>query len=370
MDAPTTAGPAAIPWRPQQRAAVAAPPRRAVGWPLALVLAGACQVVVVAGIVALAPSALHPAALVALVAAAAVLGHLPLAVLVEARVFRPLRALRDASARARRAQGEAAVTLPANAHPDLERVARSFQRLLDVMTGDRRRLREVAARAIRAQETERARIARQLQEETAQSLAALLFHLRAARVTEDAEAHDAMLDEVRAALSETTDTVRRFARGLHPPALEELGVGAAVEAYAAALADPRGPRVEVRADDVRPLLGRERELSLFRILQEALANTVRHASASSVRVEIAVDGDVVRATVADDGRGFAVEETEAAHPCLGLFGLRERALYAGGSARVESAPGRGTTVRVEMPGPQEPAARPGWPVILPGAALG
>jgi two-component system, NarL family, sensor histidine kinase UhpB len=370
MDVPSPATPAAIPWRPPPRAGAAAPQRPAIGWTAALVLAGACQVVVVVGIVALAPSALHPTALVALVAAAAVLGHLPLAVLVEARVFRPLRELRDASARARRAHGEAAVTLPANAHPDLARVARSFQRLLDAMTGDRRRLREVAARAIRAQETERARIARQLQEETAQSLAALLFHLRAARATEDARAHDAMLDEVRAALSETTDTVRRFARGLHPPALEELGVGAAVEAYAAALTDHGGPRIEVRADDVRPLLGRERELSLFRILQEALGNTVRHASASTVRVEIAAEDGVVRATVTDDGRGFAVEETEASLPCLGLFGLRERALYAGGSARVESAPGRGTTVRVEMPGSQAPAAAPAWPVILPGAARG
>jgi two-component system, NarL family, sensor histidine kinase UhpB len=336
---------------------------------LAAVLVTAAAAAAAAAIGAGRPAVTH-AALVFLVAAAAgAAAHLPLLSLLHARVLRPLRGLRETAERSRSAGAEAVVRLPENVHEDLRATARAFERLETEAAGDRRRLREVAARAIRAQETERSRVSRQLQEETAQSLAALLFHLRAIGATPDAAAREGMLEEVRAGLSEVTDTVRRFARRLHPPALDELGVGPAVEAYAAALTERGGPRVVVSADGVRPLLGTERELSLFRILQEALANAVRHARASSVHVSIAAGARGVVATVEDDGCGFDVAATEARLPCLGLVGLRERALYAGGSASVESAPGRGTTVTVELPA-SAAAERPTWPVILPSVPTG
>jgi signal transduction histidine kinase len=214
---------------------------------------------------------------------------------------------------------------------------------------DRRLLREVAARAFRAQETERMRIARELQEETAQTLSGLLLHLRVARGLTDAAAREEVLDEIRAALADTTDTVRRFARGLYPPALHDLGVAAAVQSYADTLSESSGLRITVAAGEVNGLLESEGELALYRVLQEALANAVRHAGARSVEVRIARDGDRVRAAVEDDGRGFDLAAREAAHPCLGLFGMRERARHAGGSTHVESAPGRGTRVTVEIP---------------------
>jgi signal transduction histidine kinase len=214
---------------------------------------------------------------------------------------------------------------------------------------DRRLLRETAARAFRAQETERMRIARELQEETAQTLSALLLHLQVARTLPDPEARAEVLEQIRGGLVEATDTVRRFARGLYPPALNDVGLVAAVQAYADTLSERGGPRITVSADDVQGLLSRDRELSLYRVLQEALANAVRHAGAAAVEVRIARDGRWVRATVEDDGVGFDLAAREADHPCLGLFGLRERALYAGGTASVESAPGTGTRVRVELP---------------------
>jgi signal transduction histidine kinase len=214
---------------------------------------------------------------------------------------------------------------------------------------DRRLLRETAARAFRAQETERMRIARELQEETAQTLSALLLHLQIARMHTDAEARAAVLEEIRSGLVEATDTVRRFARGLYPPALNDVGLVAAVQSYADTLSERGGPRITVVAGEIRGLLTRERELALYRVLQEALGNAVRHAGARDVEVRIAAVGDRVLASVVDDGTGFDVAAEEAAHPCLGLFGMRERALYAGGSASVESEPGRGTRVAVELP---------------------
>jgi signal transduction histidine kinase len=275
MNAPIRGPAVSIPVQSPGLAEGAVPTGAAAAMTAGPVLATAGAVIATAAATALAllllpDAAGRPAAVFPLVALAGAAAHLPLVAALRRSLLRPLRRLREAAAR-RRDPADTDVSLPAGAHA----------------AGDRRRLREVAARAIRAQETERIRVARQLQEETAQTLAALLFHLRAARLTTDEAARDGILEELGTALSEVTDTVRRFARGLHPPALDELGVGPAVEAYAAALTERGGPVITVAADDVRPVLGRERELSLFRVVQEAVGNAVRHAGASSIHVAIA-----------------------------------------------------------------------------------
>lgn len=236
---------------------------------------------------------------------------------------------------------------------------------------DRRQLREMAARAYRAQETERMRISRELQEETAQTLSALLLHLQAARALPDEVSRAAVLEEIRAGLVEATDTVRRFARGLYPPALNDVGLVAAVQSYADTLSERGGPRITVVAGEIRGLLAPERELTLYRVLQEAISNAVRHAAARNVEVRIAPDRDAVAASVDDDGRGFDPAEAEAAHPCLGLYGMRERALYAGGEASVESAPGAGTRVTVRLPVAERADAGAGLTIVpRPLAAAG
>jgi signal transduction histidine kinase len=222
---------------------------------------------------------------------------------------------------------------------------------------DRLLLRETAARAFRAQETERMRIARELQEETAQTLSALLLHLQVARGIEDAAARATVLDEIRAGLTDATDTVRRFARGLYPPALNDAGLAAAVIAYADSLTGSGAPSITVAAGDIVGLLSRERELALYRVLQEAIGNAVRHSRARNVRVHLERAGDEIVARVEDDGAGFDVAEREADHPCLGLFGMRERALHAGGVTRVDSAPGGGTRVVTSFPLAEPIAAR-------------
>lgn len=267
------------------------------------------------------------------------------------------------------AAGEAGVRVPVPQGDDtLAVLARALNVAQQRMDDDRRRLREIAARAFRAQETERARLAAELQEETAQSLASLLVRVTAARRLADPARRDAALDDIRALLSETTDAVRGLARRLVPPALKDVGLVPALQAYAASLEEGSGTPVSLHCAAVHGLLSPQGELALYRVVQEALANAVRHAGASRIRVVVEGDGTRVRATVSDDGAGFSVAAREAADPCLGLFGMRERAAYAGGSAVVESAPGRGTRVTVELP-VADAGAEP-WPPILPAPGRG
>jgi two-component system sensor histidine kinase UhpB len=261
--------------------------------------------------------------------------------------------------------GEAGVRVPVPGGDSAVAVlARALNAVQQQRDDDRRRLREVAARAFRAQETERARLAHELQEETAQTLSALLLRLGGARRQADPAMRDAALDDVRALLSETTDAVRGFARRLVPPALKDAGLVPALQSYAASLAESSGIAIILDCADVRGLLHRDGELALYRVVQEALANAVRHAGAARIRVVVERRDDRVRATVTDEGTGFDLAAREAADPCLGLFGMRERAGYAGGSAAIRSTPGLGTRVTVELPVEAEPSAATPWPPIV------
>ncbi len=273
----------------------------------------------------------------------------PLQAAVLRLALAPVKALEHMAERVE--SGEAAARAPISplADPRLERLTRVFNRLLDSMAADRHRLREIAARAFRTQEAERTRLAKELHEETAQTLSAVLIGLRIVRQTRDEEARAEAIEALRHDVAAVTERVRQFASGLYTPTLADLGVVAAVEGYARALSERYGLRVEIEAGDVAGALAPAGELALYRIVQEALRNAAEHARASRVRVRVArAEGGVVT-TVEDDGVGFSVAAAEAEDVCLGLFGMRERAAYAGGSARIESAPGEGTRVTVSLP---------------------
>lgn len=235
------------------------------------------------------------------------------------------------------------------ADPRLERVTRVFNRLLDGLAADQQRLREVAARAFRAQESERVRMAHELEGETAQTLSALLLRLRIARRSTDTAARERLLDQLRDEIVELTDRMRDFAGILHSPTLAEVGLRAALEGYARRLSAHTPVEVTVRGEAVDGLLAPDGELALYRVVQEALSNVMRHAAAQTAVVTLGREAGAVFARVDDDGRGFAVAETESNEPCLGFFGMRERALYVGGAVQVESTPGSGTRVTVRVP---------------------
>jgi signal transduction histidine kinase len=151
-------------------------------------------------------------------------------------------------------------------------------------------------------------------------------------------------------VSHALEGVRRFSRGLRPPALDELGLVPAIEALARSLEVIGGVKVAVQAEDVVGDLAPDAELATYRIVQEALSNVVRHAHARHAEVRVAHEGDRLEVTVTDDGRGFdpaRVMSTDGGG--LGLFGMKERAGYIGGRVEVASARGKGTTVRAEIP---------------------
>lgn len=213
----------------------------------------------------------------------------------------------------------------------------------------RKRLRDFGAGALRAAEDERHRIARELHDDTAQRLSGLLIRLRLASDVAGPTDRRAVFDSMREEILECAEGVRRIARGLRPPALEDAGVAAAIRSHVRGLQETTGASIAVDVEPVEHLLDADTRLVLYRILQEALSNALRHADPDRVLIRIeARDGSVV-GTVQDDGRGFDPVERERSGGGLGLLGMTERAALVGGRVAVDSEPGRGTVVEVEIP---------------------
>jgi PAS domain S-box-containing protein len=217
---------------------------------------------------------------------------------------------------------------------------------------ERMRLRAFGAGALQAAEDERLRISRELHDDTAQRLAALLMRLRLARSAPDDARREMALDELHGEILETADAVRRFARGLRPPSIEDIGLDAAIRMLARTVQEHQGLGVEVEMSSTgeRARLAPDAELALYRIVQEALSNVVRHAEAANARVSIEDHAEKMTVLIEDDGRGFdpAVDGASGARG-LGLIGMRERARLLGGRISIDSVPGAGTQIRIEIP---------------------
>jgi len=213
---------------------------------------------------------------------------------------------------------------------------------------ERSQLRAFGQEALRAAEEERRRISRELHDDTAQRLAALLVHLRLVGMEEAGERRAALMEELREGLQEVAEGVRRIARGLRPPALEDAGVVAALQAHIRNLFENQTIRTSFDAGAVDQLLNEDGKLVLYRVVQEALSNVVRHSGATVVNVAIHAEGSAVLAVVEDDGHGFDGSRVGDGAG-LGLLGMKERAASAGGSVLVESAPGGGTRVQLRIP---------------------
>jgi signal transduction histidine kinase len=199
-----------------------------------------------------------------------------------------------------------------------------------------------------ATEAERRRWARELHDETLQSLAALRLGLSAARrAKDDPAAIDALLSDAVGQLDQEIATLRGLITELRPAALDELGLHAAVTA----LAD-RSRRLGLEVDvDVEtpadgPLADDDTEIAIYRIVQEALSNARKHGGAERAVATVAREGGAIVVTVRDDGAGF---DPTAATSGFGLVGMRERAELLDGTLQIDSAPGQGTTVTVTLP---------------------
>ena len=148
------------------------------------------------------------------------------------------------------------------------------------------------------------------------------------------------------------DEVERVSRGLRPGVLDQLGLAVVLSSTGAEFADRTGVSVKVACVRLTVRLEADTELALYRVLQEALRNVEQHARARHVDVGLRRRGPFVQLSVADDGVGFD-RDRHAAKPSarrgLGLLSMGERAAYVGGALEVQSAPGAGTTVRVQVP---------------------
>jgi len=263
----------------------------------------------------------------------------------------PLRALELTARRVSRGDLEARVPATVTADRNIARVGATLNTLLDDLTADRRRMRALAAQAVQAADVERARIARELHDSTAQSLSAVEMLVSAALREREATApHDPLVERLRVThrvVEEALDEVRTLAHGIYPRVLDDLGLAPALEWLARRTRELTGTDVRVDADDAAALTPTSAAV-LYRVAQEATGNAARHAGASRVDVALRVAGAGARLTITDDGRGFDVAAAERERGGMGLFTMRERMALAEGTLDVRST-SDGTTVTATLP---------------------
>ncbi len=219
-------------------------------------------------------------------------------------------------------------------------------RSLAARTGDLERLQ---AAMVRQHEDERERLSRELHDETAQVLAAVNMQLGLLRERGD-QAMAASLDRARALVATGIQSIRNVTRNLRPTALDDLGLVPALRALIRDFAGQNLLAIDLDMPPALPPLGDDAELALYRTLQEALANAVRHGECTQVAVKVEATGGEVRLTVSDDGVGFPEEGSASLRRARGgLAGIRERITRVGGSFQLGHGPEGGAMVQVRVP---------------------
>ena len=207
--------------------------------------------------------------------------------------------------------------------------------------------RDTVRRVIEAQELERRRLARELHDETGQALTSILLGLRgirAAGTTDEAERVEADLREL---VVQALQDVRSLAVELRPTALDDFGLVPALERLAETFSERSGITTVVEPNLGSGRLPPDAETTLYRLVQEALTNVVKHSAATHVSIVLTRRDGGVNALVEDDGSGF--DPASVDNGSLGLVGMRERVALLGGTLRVESSPDRGTTLAAYVP---------------------
>ena len=218
-----------------------------------------------------------------------------------------------------------------------------FNQMLERLETERR---VSGQQALRAQESERARVSRSLHDEVGQVLTGVLLQLDSLAGSRDPGQHRAV-EETKRAVRQALEEVRRIARELRPEMLEHLGLVSALTELSRRFTDQSGIPVERRFADRLPPLSDEAELAVYRVAQESLTNVARHADASRVELGLEPGANSVVLRVVDDGRGIA--EARALNGNGGLRGMRERALLVSGALAVKPARDGGVEVRLEVP---------------------
>jgi signal transduction histidine kinase len=228
----------------------------------------------------------------------------------------------------------------------LERQTRNRYRELEQ---SRHELERLSSRLVDAQEDERRSISRELHDEVGQSLGALLVDL--GRLSSNLPADSAQirerLDHMKSLAEHTVGTVRDIALLLRPSMLDDLGLVAALEWQGREVSRRSEMEVAVESENVSDELPDEYKICVYRLVQEALSNAVRHSRARNAKVRVAGSASGIEVEISDDGRGFDPEHTRG----LGILGMEERVKRLGGSLTVKSSPGQGAAVKAELPLP-------------------
>lgn len=227
------------------------------------------------------------------------------------------------------------------------RVGTMFNKLLDGLSADRARMRLLAEEVVAVGDRERAALARELHDSTAQRMAALLLQLSsAARDARDPELAQ-RLGELRNAAEALTEDVRLLASSVHPRVLDDLGLIAAVRKLARDTT--RTAKVEVRVTAPEALeLPHTVATVLYRVAQEAVRNATSHADADAIHLTVQRADGVVAIEVVDNGKGFDVTDALRRRPGMGLFTMQERVSLVDGTFEIKSD-SRGTTVAATIP---------------------
>jgi two-component system sensor histidine kinase UhpB len=233
---------------------------------------------------------------------------------------------------------------------EVERIELAFLGMMRRLEAERRR---AGSAALRAQEEERARVARDLHDEVNQSLTGLLLRLEAVREAAPPELeHELAATKVLA--NQAMRELLSVARQLRPTALDDLGLAAAI-AGQVELVSQSGIEAELIEEGSFSDLDGDVQLVVYRVAQEALSNAARHSGAKRVAVTLRRSDRGAELEVSDDGRGFAFEASERG---LGIAGMRERALLVGAELTIQSRPEAGTTIRLVVKPPPDTRAGP------------
>lgn len=270
--------------------------------------------------------------------------------------LRPLSDLESTASRLTAGDMEARVPASVLADRDIARVGSTLNALLDRITEDRARERRLAAQVISAQDEERARVARELHDSTAQILTAVMLQLGAAARESTTEPLNARIATLRELAAEALEEVRSLSHTMHPRVLDDLGLAAALEWLARQARAQGGSDVHVAAAEFQPPLPATLAAAFYRVAQEAIRNAARHGEAQHVNVQLRREGRSAVLEISDDGLGFDVASAEKRRPGMGLFSMRERIGLVNGRLSVSSAPGRGTRVMAKVP----LTISPGW----------
>ena len=269
------------------------------------------------------------------------------------QIVQPLQALERKAAELGQSRFET-IEEPVGGIDEIKSLQRTLVEMAHQLRASRDSIRRYVGALTRAQEEERRRVARELHDQTVQSLIALDQQSQIAQMAVRRGAPDAAdrLTDVRQLTARLLDELRRVIRGLRPIYLEDLGLLAALEILAHETEAAAGATVALETQGLPVRLAPEREIAIFRIAQEALSNVARHARARHIDIRVEFTEGRLVLTIRDDGGGFGrppapTDLAAAGH--YGLLGMQERSELIGATLEIQSAPGEGTKVVLEAP---------------------